>query len=196
MATPASIGGASCKICAKPETTLPIMVFGTGTPSHERFAELYETYARPLRRLVAAYARSSDDGDDLFQDIWMGIWRALPTFRGECSDRTFVYRIAHNRGISFLARRRPIFTNTADVELADPRPHPADALDARERGTRLLSAVRRLSEPYREVILLHLEGLSNPEIAAVLGVSYAALGVRLLRARRALRELLNSMGGL
>jgi DNA-directed RNA polymerase specialized sigma24 family protein len=44
----------------------------------ERFSELMETFAGPIRRLCAAYAFSAADREDLFQDIFLAVWRALP----------------------------------------------------------------------------------------------------------------------
>ena len=71
----------------------------------QRFDELLLAYGPSLARLAASYARGASEHDDLFQEIALAIWRALPSFRGDCSERTFVFRIAHNRGISCLARR-------------------------------------------------------------------------------------------
>ena len=51
---------------------------------------------RSIRRLCAAYAFSAADREDLFQDIFLAVWRALPGFRGDSSVRTWLYRIAHN----------------------------------------------------------------------------------------------------
>lgn len=62
-------------------------------------------YARPLQRLIAAYARKEADRADLLQDIALALWCALPAFRGDCSERTFLLRIAHNRALTFLSKR-------------------------------------------------------------------------------------------
>ena len=72
--------------------------------AHDVFVRLLEQYRASLRRLAWSYTRNSAQRDDLFQEIALAIWRAHPGFRGECSERTFVFRIAHNRGLSFLAR--------------------------------------------------------------------------------------------
>ena len=82
----------------------------------QRFDRLLVSYGPSLARLAASYARRASEQDDLFQEVAFAIWRALPGFRGECSERTFVFRIAHNRGISYRARRR------TPVEAADESP--------------------------------------------------------------------------
>jgi RNA polymerase sigma-70 factor (ECF subfamily) len=104
----------------------------------------------------------------------------LPSFRGECSERTFVFRVAHNRGLSYLSRRR---LDTADVdEMFDPpaaTPNPEQALSTDQQGQRLSEAVHRLPVAYRQV-------------AEVLGISESNVGARLTRARQILRRLLQS----
>src|SRR5262245_60227276 len=71
-----------------------------------RFAELMEAYARPIRRLCAAYGPGAADREDLWQDIFLAVWRALPGYRGDASARTWLYRIAHNVALTWQARNR------------------------------------------------------------------------------------------
>ena len=63
------------------------------------------TYEGPVRRLCAAYA-SGADREDLFQDVFLAVWRALPAFRGDASERTWLYRIAHNVALTWQTRDR------------------------------------------------------------------------------------------
>jgi RNA polymerase sigma factor (sigma-70 family) len=123
----------------------------------------------------------------------LAIWRALPGFRGECSERTFAFRIAHNRGISYLARRRtPAAGADEEIDLPDRRQNPEQALSADEESNRLALAVLRPPIAHRQVVTLALEGLSYAEIADVLGISDSNVGARLSRARQLLRDLLRS----
>ena len=71
-----------------------------------RFCELFEAYQPAMRRLVAAYVVNPADREDLLQDIAAGIWKSLPDFRGESSERTWLYRIAHNIAIGDLVAER------------------------------------------------------------------------------------------
>lgn len=143
--------------------------------------------------MAASYTRDTAERDDLLQDIVIAIWRALPAFRGECSERTFVFRIAHNRGISHLAARRPPATALTDeVDIADATPTPEQTLVSEQQGRRLLTAVQDLAIGYRQVVTLMLEGLSYAEIAEVLGISESNVGARLTRARQLLRKRLET----
>ncbi len=149
--------------------------------------------ARPLERLVAAYARSEADRADLRQEVALGLWSAIASFRGDCSERTFLLRIAHNRALSFIAKRgRPVddLDDHAERVVATSGKNPAVAYERKERESRLLAAVRALPVPHRQVITLLLEGLSHQEIAAVLGTTENNIAVRANRARAAMRVLI------
>jgi RNA polymerase sigma-70 factor (ECF subfamily) len=158
-----------------------------------RLARCLRAYAAPLARLFASYARSAADRDDLAQDVAMALWTALPRFRGDCAERTFVLRVAHNRALAFLAKRG---VATIDVDEAADRvaatsgKNPAVAFERGERATRLLAAVRALPVAHRQVMTLLLEGLGHREIAEVLGTTENNVAVRASRARAALRVLL------
>jgi len=156
-----------------------------------RLTAVLDAHGAALGRLAASYARSSGERDDLFQEIVVAIWKALPGFRGECSERTFVFRIAHNRGIAHLARRRPPVSGAEEeLDVQSSAPDPEQALSRAQQGRRLLDAVQRLPLGHRQVVTLTLEGLGYADIAEVLGISESNVGARLTRARQMLRGFL------
>ena len=157
----------------------------------DRFHSLIQLHGQSLARLAGAYTNTAADRDDLLQEIVLAIWQALPNFRGESSERTFIFRIAHNRAMAHLARRS--FRNTEPVEqqlVHDPRPDPEQQLAREEQRDKLMSAIRRLPADYRRVIVLVLEGLSHAEAAEVLGLNVSNVAVRVNRAKQKLRDLL------
>jgi RNA polymerase sigma-70 factor (ECF subfamily) len=155
------------------------------------FTALLATHGPALSRLAASYARGPGEREDLFQEIAIAIWRALPRFRGECSERTFLFRIAHNRAIAHLSQRRlPIDAVDEDLEVKDARPDPEEVLASEQQGRRLLRAIRRLPLGYAQAVTLTLEGMSYAEIADVLGITESNVGARLTRARQMLRAML------
>jgi RNA polymerase sigma-70 factor (ECF subfamily) len=148
-------------------------------------------HAAMLQRVAWGYVDNASDRDDLMQEILFALWRALPRFRGESSERTFVLRIAHNRGISFAIRRRHRFERLpAEGEVRDPAPLAEERLISEQRRDRLFRAIRQLPQAQRQAVMLRLEGLSQREIAEVQGTTETNVGVRLTRARKALRSLL------
>jgi RNA polymerase sigma factor (sigma-70 family) len=161
-----------------------------------RLEALLRAHGAALRRVAASYERDPGRREDLFQDIWLAIWRALPRFRGEASERTFIFRIAHNRGIAHSTRRRPPPVDLEQVpEPADPAANPETETARRQRRARLEAALHRLPIATRQILTLALEGLSQREMADVLGISENNVGVRLSRARRRLREALGGETG-
>src|SRR5689334_9055368 len=113
--------------------------------SDDVFDRILRAYGEALARVAWGYVDSAADHDDLMQDILVAIWRALPRFRGASSERTFVFRIAHNRGCSFVGRqRRDHAPLSADAPIADPRPGPEETFDQGRRWAQLAQAVRTL----------------------------------------------------
>jgi RNA polymerase sigma-70 factor (ECF subfamily) len=156
-----------------------------------RFAELMKTYGPALGRVVASYARPSDQ-DDLAQDIAIALWNALPLFRGDCSERAFVFRVAHNRALTHVARRR-VRGEELPETIVDGTPTPEARASDRQQIDRLFAAIRRLSVAYRQVLTMALEDMDHAEIGACLGISVANVAVRLNRARAALRDQIEQM---
>jgi RNA polymerase sigma factor (sigma-70 family) len=158
------------------------------------FDRIVREHGDALSRVARGYVESAADHDDLMQDILVAIWRALPRFRAESSERTFVFRIAHNRGCTFVARRRdhdPLFD---DDQIPDPRPGVDEEIDRASERARLFAAVRRLPAGQRQAVMLRLEGFSVAEIAATQEITENNASVRLNRARARLRELLGGEG--
>ena len=170
-------------------------VIVAGKPSRaaleEQFGKLLAENRAALSRLAASYTRSAGDRDDLLQEIAMALWRALPTFRGDCSERTFVFRIAHNRCITHLSKRRvDVSFDEAEIDVQDPSANAEAALAEEQERQRLVAAIRDLPAIHREVLVLALEGMGYREIADVVGISESNVGARLNRARERLKELL------
>ena len=156
-----------------------------------RFDRLLAENGSALSRVAASYTNSAADRDDLVQETALAIWRALPHFRGECSARTFLFRIAHNRAVTYLTQRRARTVEAVEaVEVADTAPDPEVGLAREQQGARLRRAVHSLPLPYRQVVTLMLEDMEYDEIAQVLGISESNVGARLSRARHMLRELM------
>lgn len=162
----------------------------SGDQLEQRLTGLLAIHGGALTRLAGSYVGPTPDRDDLVQDIIVAIWRALPRFRGECSERTFIFRIAHNRAIAYITRRQLPQDDAGEVDVEDSRPNPEETLSAEQEGRRLLEAIQRLPVNHRQVVTLMLEGLSYSEIADVLGISETNVGARLTRARQMLRAQL------
>ena len=168
----------------------------SGASLHEQYTCLLNEFAPGLARLAASYEAIPQAREDLLQDIRVALWVALPRFRAEASLRTFVYRIAHNRALTHVWRRRRTGTRDPidDLELIDQLQGPEARVIESASRDRLLQAIRGLPLTSRQVITLALEDMSNGEMAAVLGISENNVAVRLSRARTLLRARLGRNG--
>jgi len=159
---------------------------------HETFVRLIERFESPLRRLAAAYLVQQGYREDLFQEIALAVWQAIPNFRMESSERTWLYRIAHNVAISFSATTHR--QGRREEALPEELDHPSPAVGAEqgllqeEKRRALVDSIRHLAATDRQIILLHLEGLSYAEIEEVSGLSETAIATRLTRIRAKLKE--------
>ncbi|MBZ5593609.1 MAG: sigma-70 family RNA polymerase sigma factor [Acidobacteriia bacterium] len=157
-----------------------------------RFCELFEAYQPALRRLVSAYVINAADREDLLQEIAAGIWKSLPGFRGDSSERTWIYRIAHNIAIRTSSQVRARGAREPGLETSFDHPSgersAEDALLIGERQRALMNGIRELPAVDRQIVTLHLEGLSAAEIDEVTGVSAGAIATRLTRIRQKLSE--------
>ena len=155
----------------------------------QTFDRIVREFGPMIKRIASSYEADLSLAEELVQDIHFALWRALPTFRGSSSLRTFVARIAMNRAVTHVARRvrfPPLIEVSADIPANDADPE-AQAL-ASSVSSQLFLAVRSLPLAYRQVAALALEGLTAQETANTLGITANAAAIRLSRAKRLLRE--------
>ena len=161
----------------------------SGIVRQDEFEAILLEYEGPLRRLANAYEKDAFLQKDLLQEIRLAIWRALPSFRGESSQRTFIYRIAHNRALTHIAKRHPEQLDLVmALELPDVSPDPESLAVQRWQCTELQIRIAALPLTLRQVVTLALEGLSNFHISQVLGISEGNVAVRLSRAKKQLKS--------
>ena len=137
--------------------------------------------------------------DELFQEIALNIWRALPKFRQDSSVKTFVARIAHNilathvaKAVKTVKADQDLSAVSQDAEQDTIQPTPYQSLDKSQRQQRLAQAIRQLKLEQQQVVTLALEGMSYQEIAETLSITTNLVGVRLQRAKLALAQLLEA----
>jgi RNA polymerase sigma-70 factor (ECF subfamily) len=148
-------------------------------------------YADDLEAIVCRHVDDPMDRDDLRQEISVALWQAMPRFRGDSSERTYVARIAQNRAATFclrLARRRALFSTLSD-DVTAPRSDTGEH-DVQRLTTLIASAVDRLPDGQRYVLALAAAGCPPSEIAERTGRSAGAVRVALHRARETVRDWL------
>nr|WP_240454466.1 RNA polymerase sigma factor [Caulobacter sp. 17J65-9] len=161
------------------------------------FTLLMRKHKEGLYRFVRRYVGDADEAYDLLQESFAGAWRGLDRYDPARPFEVWLRRVALNKCRDWSRRRfvrrlvRGVGAEPAELEAApDPGSSPEAALVEAEALRRLDRAVADLPPALKEpLILTALEGLSQQEAAALLGVSVKAVETRVYRARRRLAEI-------
>lgn len=131
------------------------------------------------------------EAEDLAQEALLRLWRIAPEWRrGEAKVSTWLYRVVTNLATDRLRRRRGVGLDEAP-EIADGAASALDRLIEEDRAAALQAALDQLPARQRQaVVLRHLEGLTNPEIAAAMEIGVEAVESLTARGKRALAALL------
>lgn len=172
--------------------------------AHPELATQLTVYRAPIVRYIRGMVRDPATAEDLAQETLLRAHQKLATLEDPRKLVPWLYRIAtnlsHDRFRGTLQRERAASRDLAargtreahPVETAvDPSPRLDTVLGQQEMSACVQEYLTGMPDAYRAVMLLHdVEGLTNPEIAAMLGVSLATVKIRLHRARERLRAAL------
>jgi len=146
-------------------------------------------------KVARAYTFTTEDCQDLVQEILLQVWRSLPRFQARASAATWFYRVALNTALDWHRkehRRQVRQQSILEVEeVSHAGSDGAQQAIQREIVERLYAAIRQLPETDAAIVLLYLDDLSYRQIAEVLGISESNVGVKLNRAKKTLGKLLN-----
>lgn len=163
------------------------------------FEELVKRYRNDVFGLAYHYVRNREEAWDISQEVFVKAHKALGRFRGDAGFKTWIMRITANQCKDFLKKRR-IRTVALDDALRDGearsrQPGPGRALEAKEIGSAIESALDKLPHKQRTAFILReFEGLSYQEMAQVMRCSLGTVMSRLHHARRKLQDHLTRMG--
>jgi len=166
----------------------------------QTFTKWMTEHEKLLRHIITGFEAKPAIQDELFQDIALNIWRALPKFRQDASVKTFVARIAHNvlathvaKAVRTIKADQDLTAVSQEAEQDHSQPTPYQSLNQAQRQQRLAQAIRQLTLEQQQVVTLALEGMSYLEIAETLAITTNLVGVRLQRAKTALALLLEKV---
>ncbi|UTW56735.1 RNA polymerase sigma factor [Kordiimonas sp. SCSIO 12610] len=152
-----------------------------------------KNYSGMLSRIVASYEADPVLQQEVMQEVSLAIWRALPKFRGEGSEKAFVARVAQNICLTHVRKevRRPRSVEL-DYDMKSDVASPEEQTEKEQQREKLLHAVRGLPLPMKQVVTLALEGFSHKEIGAALAISENNAMVRFSRAKGELKKALEA----
>ena len=149
----------------------------------DRLGRMMDEYGTGLTRLCTLMLRDRDAARDAVQDAFVKAYKALPGFRGECSEKTWLTAIAINVCRDYLRRRR-----IREVLFDKPPDIPCDAPFADDT---VINEVMRLPDRLKSAVLVrYYENLTLEECARALGISRSGVKKRLAKAEGLLRDRL------
>ena len=164
----------------------------------QQFTEIVEQYSDLAYSVAFRMLRNAEDAEDAVQEAYISAFKALPNFKGQSKLSTWLYRIASNRVIDHVRRRRMILvpldspageSHGAPREVAAGGRNPQETLLDRESARGVAQAIGDLPAEYRELIILrHFQHRSYEEIAKIKRSPLGTVKNRLFRAREALRR--------
>lgn len=167
--------------------------------SAESFGELMRRYESKLTRYGATYLSSPETVTDLVQDVFIKTYQNMQSFDRTQRFSPWIYRIAHNVFVNELRQRQrravtlpgmdTFFSNIMAPEKADDMAESSLIRTMLDRGLELLPPAQR-----EVLVLYYLEELSYKEISDILAVPVNTVGVRLTRAKQALKKAYASLG--
>lgn len=185
--------GIGAKVLSKPSDRIQ----ETRQPSeHEDFSTFFKTHESYVRAVIFRTCGGSEL-DDLTQQTFVKIWKALPAFEARSKIKTWIYRIAVNVGIDHLrkrARRRE--DKTMNIDDVYDLSQAKDATDAKVRKQNIATAaMNQLGPKHRPVFVLYfLEEQALQDVADILEISLGTVKSRLHFIRKHLISYLESEG--
>ena len=190
-----------------PESSAPVdeevLVRRVRRGSLEAYDELVRRYQERIYATIYHMTSNHEDANDLAQESFIKAFQALKSFKGGSSFYTWLYRIAVNKTINFLKQRKNrIHLSLNDLDFnAEHDPDlvalisdktPRREANLTELQEKLNTALMKLSEPHRLVVVLHdVQGLSHEEIAKVMDCNIGTVRSRLFYARQQLQAWLS-----
>ncbi len=159
------------------------------------FMNWLDDHAGSVMKVARAYTLTSEECQDLAQEILLQAWRSLPNFERKATAATWFYRVALHTAMNWQrkdkprrSRQQPLLEVQAVVTEGFDS---ADQAQHRDTVEQLYKAIHQLPKADAALVLLYLDELSYREMAEVLGISESNVGVKLNRAKKALSALIN-----
>jgi RNA polymerase sigma-70 factor, ECF subfamily len=158
--------------------------------------EWYEQFQDSIFKYIYMMIQDYQSSEDLRHETFLKAYVHYDSFRGNSNPKTWLFSIAHNITVDYIRKRKPL-TILQDVLLfrRDPQPLPEEMVEIKESSQELYSALAKLKDSYREVIILRkIKEFSIEETSIILGWSESKVKSTLFRAIQALEKKLLKEG--
>lgn len=165
------------------------------------FEEIYNQYSVLVYNVALNYLQNVEDAEEVTQDVFVKIYQSLHQFKNNATLKTWIYRITINQCLDFIKHKNSkkrffVFGKKSDSEAELHKvttfEHPGILLENKENASQLFAIINQLPENQKTAFMLSkLDGLSNPEISAIMEVSISSVESLVFRAKSTLKEKLS-----
>ncbi len=169
------------------------------------FEVLYNSYSDKVFNTILSYLQNKEEAEEVLQDVFVKIFHSAKDYRGEASVSTWIYRIAVNKSLDFLRKKRTLKRSTSFVSLfsasnnkalndhTDFR-HPGIVVESEENAKILFAVIDLLPEKQKTVfILTQIEQLTQDQVGEIMNTTRKAIESLLSRAKANLRKKLEKL---
>ena len=157
----------------------------------DAYGELVDRHGPRTYRVALRLLGNRQDAEDVTQEALVAAWQQLPSFRGDASYSTWLFRIVTRRALNRIARAPAADSLDRLGDVSGPTAEPAREVERVAAADAVTAAVAALPPPQRLAIVLHhFEGLPNSEVARITASTVPAVRSHLLRGRRTLARTL------
>lgn len=155
------------------------------------FVKVIQEHQGIINSICRVYYSDIEDTKDAKQDIILQLWKSLPTFRNDSKISTWIYKVALN---TILAKVKKDHKNSSQELLSELHLNNSDnQFDINDDIQQLLFLVNQLEATDKAIMILHLEGYSNKEIAETLKLTATNISTRMNRIKIKLKEAFNTI---
>ncbi len=166
------------------------------TEQDRLYQKALDEYGTEIARFVTGYERNAAKRQDLQQEMQFAIWQSMLGFKQQCSLRTWVYRVAHNVGVSHIQRSmrstEQHFDDLNELEFKVDESTDPSLSERQLDFARVLQLIYLLAALDRELMLLYLEGMDAAEISEITGLSTRNVATKIHRIKQLLSNQLNT----
>lgn len=161
-----------------------------------KLQEWYHLYSEDIYRFILMMIGDNEQAKDLTHDTFIKAYNSINFFKGEASDKNWLFYIARNIVVDYMKKRKPILFMVDCFSAIISNDHvPEDIAILGEREEQLYRSLRKLKRSYREVIILRkIKELSIQEAAEILNWSEGKVKITLYRALLALKNQMEKEG--
>jgi RNA polymerase sigma-70 factor (ECF subfamily) len=153
------------------------------------FLDLMQENQGILIKICRVYTKSTEDYEDLFQEILAQAWQAYPRFKGNSKFSTWLYKVCLNVA---LTNKKVTQRNATSLELKEETSEASPAYASFENKDFLDKALLKLNDADKAFLILYIDGYTYEEISDMMGVTVNLVGVKINRIKNRLKEIVNN----